>query len=113
MTVTIKGTNLDLTPALKRYATAKVLGVLKFLPTVTIARLELERTTQHHRKGAVWRAEANLRAPHRLVRAEAFGYDIYAAIDGLRDELTHELKVVKGKRQAEVRRARRAKERER
>ena len=107
MTVTIKGTNLELTPALKQYATEKVLALLKFFPTVTIARLELERTSRHHHKGEVWRAEANLHAPHHLFRAEACATDIYAAVDGMKDELKRELKNLKDKKSGAVRQARR------
>jgi putative sigma-54 modulation protein len=109
MTVTIKGTNLDLTPALKRYATDKVLGLGKFFPTITLAAIELERTTRHHQKGEIWRAEANLRATGHLFRAEAAAGDIYAAVDALKDELKRELKALHERRALDVRRARRAK----
>ena len=113
MTVTIKGTNLDLTPALKRYAMDKALALLKFFPSITIARIELERTTKHHRKGVVWRAEANLKAPQHLFRAEALAGDIYSAIDMLVDELKRELRALKGRRLDAVRRARNTKNKER
>lgn len=106
MTVTIKGTNLELTPALKQYAAEKVLSLGKFFPGLTIARLELERTTRHHHKGEVWRAEGNLHGPHHLFRAEAEAADIYAAVDRMKDELKRELHASKEKRRTQVRQAR-------
>jgi|SRR3989338_1431230 len=109
MTITIKGTNLDLTPALKQYATEKVLNIEKFLPSIVLAELELERTTRHHQKGLVWRAEANLHAPQHLFRAEAFGEDIYKAIDALKKELKHAIGSLKEKRAGAIRKARRSK----
>lgn len=109
MTVTIKGTNLDLTLPLKKYAEYKILALAKFFPGLTQARIELERTTKHHHKGEVWRAEANISGPQHLFRAEAMANDIYAAIDAMKDELKHELHALKEKRVRLVRRARRAK----
>lgn len=109
MEITIRGTNLELTPALKRYATKKVASLEKFFPGVTIARVELERTTKHHHKGNIWRAEVNLDAPQHVFRAEAVGADLYGAIDAVKDELKRELQGLKEKRQVAVRRARRAK----
>ncbi|KKU48194.1 ribosomal subunit interface protein [Candidatus Uhrbacteria bacterium RIFCSPLOWO2_12_FULL_46_10] len=106
MVISIKGTNLDLTPALKRYAEQKILSLAKFFPGLTHARVELERTTKHHHKGDVWRAEANLHGPKHLFRAEAVSTDIYAAVDAVKDELKRELHGLKEKRSISVRQAR-------
>ncbi|OGL87373.1 ribosomal subunit interface protein [Candidatus Uhrbacteria bacterium RIFCSPLOWO2_02_FULL_48_12] len=109
MVVDIKGTNLELTPALKKYATEKIASLVKFYPGLIQARIELERTTKHHHKGEVWRAESNISGPQHLFRAEAMANDIYAAIDAMKDELKRELQALKEKRARFVRRARRAK----
>jgi putative sigma-54 modulation protein len=109
MTVTIRGTDLDLTPALKAYATKKVMALIKFMPSLNIARVELQRTTRHHRKGEVWRAEVSLHAPQHLFRAEALAADIYSAIDAVKDEVKRELRVVSDKKSSRVRQARREK----
>lgn len=106
MTVIIKGTNLDLTLPLKKYAEYKILALVKFFPGLTQARIELERTTKHRHKGEVWRAEANITGPQHLFRAEATADDIYAAIDAMKNELKRELHVLKEKRTRSVRRAR-------
>ncbi len=93
MDIVFKGTNLELTDALKTYAQEKISGLEKYYPDVLRARVELERTTRHHHKGGdLWRAEANLQAPKHLFRAEAEAQDIYAAVDALKDELKHELR---------------------
>ena len=108
MTITIKGTNLDLTPTLKQYAMRKILAVGKFSPDIILADIELERTTRHHHKGKVWRAEVNLHGLPRLIRAEAIATDIYAAIDEAQDELKRELKNIKDKGAIGIRKARQA-----
>lgn len=97
---------MDLTPSIKDYAVDKVLSLSKFLPEATLTEIELERTTRHHQKGQVWRAEANLHATERLVRAEAYGEDIYGAIDKLKHELKRTLVSFKEKRTAVRRRSR-------
>lgn len=104
MIINIKGTNLELTPALRRYAEEKVVALTKFFSDLTQARIELERTTKRHHKGKVWRAEANLLGPRHLFRAEAVGSDIYTAIDSLKDELKRELRAYKEKNMSSARR---------
>ena len=109
MTTSIKGTNIVLTVALKKYVNEKIFSLVRFFFGVTQARVELERTTKHHHKGEVWRAEANLYGPQHLFRAEATATDIYAAIDLMKDELKREFRTLKEKRAISVRQARRVK----
>lgn len=109
MAINIKGTNLDLTPALKQYVEDKIISLIKFYSGLTQVRVELERTTKHHHKGEVWRAEANISGPKHLFRAEAVADDIYSAIDEMKDELKRELQALKEKRSRLVRRARQTK----
>lgn len=107
MTINLKGTNVELTAAMKKYAESKVASLEKFFPSILSARVELERTTPRHSKGEVWRAEVNIRVPRRLVRAEAVAKDIYAAVDKVKDELKRELRILKEKvKEKTVRRAR-------
>ena len=113
METSIKATDLELTPALKKYAQDKINSLVKFLPGLTHAWVELQRTTKHHHKGEVWRAEANLHAPQHLIRAEAKATDIYAAIDLMKDGLRRELKSLKDKRTSALRGARRSESRNR
>lgn len=101
MDISFKATNLELTEALKNYATEKIVSLEKYYAGIVRARVDLERTTKHHHKGgALWCAVANVQAPGHLFRAEAEAEDIYAAIDRLKDELKNELQAAKKKHSA-------------
>lgn len=104
----IKATNLDLTPSIERFIEEK-LGVLeRFLKAFESEgeielRVEIARTTRHHRHGDIYRAEANLRLPHQLLRAEHEDIDVRTAIDHLKPILRIEIDKYKTKH--ETRRA--------
>jgi len=100
MKINIKSTNLDLTPALKEYIEDKIGSVKKFLERwdpegVVEAWVEVGRTTKHHHKGNVFRAEADLRVPGKVLRAEDEDFDIRVAIDRVRDKLKREIEKYK------------------
>lgn len=59
--------------------------------------IEIERETKHHKKGRIWRAEANLTIPKGFFRAEAEAEDIRSAIDMVEAEILSELKKYKEK----------------
>ena len=80
MNISIKGTNLDLTPAVKQYVADKVNNLEKYTNKGMSAWVELERD-RHHNKGDVMRAEIMLQADGKILRAEASSEDIYASID--------------------------------
>lgn len=94
--IDIKGTGLDLTPAIKEYIEEKIGHLEKFLPrtseTEIIARVEISRTTKHHQKGPVFRAEVNIPLGINLLRGEQDDWDIRVAIDGARTKLEQEIK---------------------
>lgn len=105
MTINIQGTNFDLTGPIKEKLTQKVTAALgKFRSQVTHVDLEVEKTTRHHQKGELFRAEANVEVPGRLIRSEATHEDLYAAIEELKDKLERELRKTKGKKEARQRR---------
>ncbi len=55
-------------------------------------RLEISRTTQHHRKGQeLFMASADLPLPGKVLHGEAFAPDIRKAIDDVRDILHAEI----------------------
>ncbi|MCX6764113.1 MAG: ribosome-associated translation inhibitor RaiA [Candidatus Nealsonbacteria bacterium] len=104
MKIIIKTTNIDLTPSLKDYAEKKIGELEKFLQRIGEkgqdfekgkpsyeAWVELERTTHHHHKGKVFRAECQIRLPGRSLRAESIKEDMYLAIDEVKDELQGEI----------------------
>src|SRR5271157_6169008 len=102
MQIITKATGLDLTSSLKKYVATK-LGALdrlvrKFeLEGEVEMRLEVARTTVHHRKGDVFMAEANLQLPHRMLRVVHIDTDVRTAIDMLRTKLSLEIKKYKAK----------------
>ena len=100
MKIDIKATNLDLTEVLKEYVEEKIGALAKFLKRwdpegVVEAWVEIGRTTKHHHKGNVFRAEADLRVPGKVLRAEDEDFDIRVAVDRVRDKLKREVKKYK------------------
>lgn len=96
MKITLEAAGIELTPSLKTYVENK------FKPFFKIAEklegkgnagilVEISRTTKHHHKGLVFRAEGNLKFGKTLLRAEANGENARAAIDILKDELKREI----------------------
>jgi len=61
---------------------------------------EIEKTTDHHRKGEIFRAEAQMRFPGESIRAEATNEDIRQAITEVKEELQRQIKKYKGKRRS-------------
>lgn len=95
MQILIKGTNIQITPAINDYIEKKIGGLRKYLQRLdspaVMMRVEVGRTTAHHRKGEIFRAEANLAVPGRLIRAEEENDDLYTAIDLMHDGLKREI----------------------
>lgn len=89
----IKGTDMELTDAIKAYVEEKImmLGKLteKYSPCDVV--VDVGRTTNHHQKGNVFYAEFNMSIPGALLRAECVKDDLYAAIDEAKDELKRQL----------------------
>lgn len=69
--------------------------------------VEIGRTTFHHRKGDVYRAEVQLHLSGKSLRAESESEDLKASITDVKDELQKELKKYKGKAEALNKRRRR------
>jgi putative sigma-54 modulation protein len=97
MKIQIKSTNITLTRNLRNYIEEKIGGCEKFINTKFSpeAYVEIEKTTEHHRKGDVFRAEINLVLPGKLLRCEAKREDIYLAINEAKDKLQRKLKQYK------------------
>lgn len=100
---TLLVTGLDKTPALEQYVAVKIGLLQKYLPHYGVESrephfaVEIGKTTDHHRKGFVFRAEINFTAGPVALRSEAVHEDLYAAIDAAKDEMDRELRRHKGK----------------
>ena len=96
MKLRIKSTRLQLTPALVEYAEKKLLTLSRLVSRwdrggAVAMEVEIAKSTQHHRKGPVFYAEANLRLPGVLLRAEEFHEDLHVAITKVRAKLRQEI----------------------
>lgn len=113
MKIIIKTTNLELSQELQDYIQEKIGSLEKFAkvfqdknyyngffskgkPRVEVW-VEIGRTTLHHQKGDVFRAEAQMRFPKKSIRAESEREDLKLAITEIKDELQRKLKQYKGK----------------
>lgn len=108
MKITIKTTNLKLTPGIEEQVEEKINSVDKLLDdmdrNVVEARVEIGRTTKHHQKGDIFRAEVNLALPGRLLRSVAEEWDLRTALDQVKNELQQEIKKYRGKKEARYKR---------
>ena len=99
MKINLKTKNFGLTESIKNYLEKKINALDKFLPLdeSIFADVDLSKTTKHHQKGDVFRAEVNLRVPGKLIRASAVEWDLMVAIDRVKDDLQKEIKTYKEK----------------
>ncbi|MDD4930944.1 MAG: ribosome-associated translation inhibitor RaiA [Candidatus Colwellbacteria bacterium] len=102
MKVNIKTKNFELTEAIREYIETKMEHLNKLTSDWSIegsAELDFEvaKETQHHNKGDVYYAEANLKVPGKLIRAEKNSDDLHAAIDSVKDILAEQIKEYKEK----------------
>jgi putative sigma-54 modulation protein len=102
MNIIIKGTDLELTPSLKSYVESKFSPLSRFIKKFDLEgaaelRVEVARTTRHHKHGEVFRAEANLTLPGTMLRADESDSDARAAIDAVKNKLRIEIEKYKTK----------------
>jgi len=101
MQIDIKGTNMELTQAIKDYVNEKIGSLEKFFDQILEARVDVGTTSKHHQKGKIFRAEANLEVPQKhILRAEAEREDLYMAINEVKNDLQIQLKKYKEKMRA-------------
>jgi ribosomal subunit interface protein len=102
MKISLKGTNLKLLDSIRTYLDKKIVKpaekMLSKSGEAVSLDMEVAKTTKHHKKGMVFRVEANLLLGKRMLRAEAYGEDLYEAIDLLKEELDQEVKKFKSRR---------------
>lgn len=100
MRTNIHANGTTLTPALREYVEEKIVASLTPLVVgdeSAMLDVELELTTRHHKKGDVWRAEANLSIGGQMIRTEHTAEDIHTAIDVVEEDIVRETKKFKDK----------------
>lgn len=107
--ISVKATNLTLTPELQALVDQKLIPLGKFIHAHGDERcdVELERVAEHQ-SGKIYRAEVNLFTGGKLYRAESTNEQIEQSIDKVRDDLRHELQHAAGKRRSLMQRGQRA-----
>lgn len=116
MKVTIRTTNLNLTPEIKRAIDEKIATLDKFILHINApieAFVEVAIETRRHKQGKIYYAEVNIRVPGKIIRSEAREENIYKAINTVKDELQVLLKKYKERRIAIKKKAARALKRKR
>lgn len=95
MRITTKATNIDHTNAIDSYVSKRLRDLEKILDgkeKSEIARIEVGKTTTHHRGGKdIFFAEITFHVSKKDFRATAKADDLYAAIDKMRDEIVREV----------------------
>lgn len=90
MKTTIKATNLDLTPELRKAVEEKIGSLDRIIPGVKTpleASVEVARETKHHQKGEIYYAEANIKILGNIIRAEGREENVFKALGTVKDEL--------------------------
>jgi ribosomal subunit interface protein len=101
MNISIKTTNIELTPALKDYTEKRLNNAAKFIGNDVFINVEIGKTSNHHKQGDIFRAEINLTtALGKQFRAVSEKPDLYEAIDDVRDEIVSAVSSEKGKTEA-------------
>jgi putative sigma-54 modulation protein len=106
MNINIKGSNISLTPAISDYVDKRLKKISKLLGNDSALQcdVELARTTAHHQKGEIFRAEVHIVGSGKDIYAASEQEDMYAAIDLVRDDVLREVKAKKAKQISLVRR---------
>ncbi len=113
MEVIIRAKNIELTPHLKEYAEEKLLAACKFIPNLiekeiedkeevgrevgrVVLEVEIEKVTGDG-KGRIFRTEAQMILPGRVIKADDTAETIKASIDEVKYELKRQVKEYKDK----------------
>lgn len=97
MIVTLHGTGMELTPAIREYAEEKIQSLEKFFDNITKVDIDIGMQSHHHNKGKIYYAEVTLDIPGHTVRVTKESEDLYKAIDKVKDHLKVELDSAKEK----------------
>lgn len=101
--INTKATNIELNEELIDYLEKRLAPLERVLPkdeTDLVCDVELQKITEHHQTGKIYRAEINLKVAGKLFRAEATEDTIEVAIDGAKSDMKRELRKFTGKRQS-------------
>ena len=100
MEVSIKGTEISLTPDIKDYVQKKMDMLERYLGDVQVIHCDVEvgRAVSKHNSAYIYRAEVNLELPGELLRVEKTEQDLWKAIDKVKDHMARSVKRYKEKK---------------
>jgi len=100
MKINIKATNMDLTEAITNYTNKKLDGLRKFIKNnEAIIYVEVGKTTNHHKRGDVFKAEFNIEVLGNKFYSVSEKEDLYKAIDDVKEEIVRQIKNDKNRKQ--------------
>jgi ribosomal subunit interface protein len=105
MNTNIKTTAITMTDAISEYVARRLEKITKIIgedPSIQ-CDIELARTTSHHNKGDIFKAEIHIVGANRNLYASSEKEDLYSAIDVVQDEILRELKTDKEKKLSMIR----------
>ncbi len=98
MKIITKGININITESVEDYLYKKMSSVEKFIHDDTKVEVELEKTTNHHKAGDIFRAEVHIWINGKIIKAEKTSANMYSSIDLMQEELFNILSNKKDKR---------------
>ena len=99
MNTNIKATNMELTDAISDYINKRLSGINKFVKNGEIlARVEVGKTTNHHKSGDVFKAEFFIDISGTEFYAVSEKDDLYAAIDDAKEDVFRQISTNKDRK---------------
>jgi putative sigma-54 modulation protein len=104
MQINLKGTNIELTPAIKDYVLKRVTNLGKLLSKMEkgekeiMINFEVGKNTNHHKAGPVFHTDCLININGEEFYASSDKEDLYAAIDDVKDSLFREVSKNKDKK---------------
>lgn len=109
MNINIKGTQIELTDAIRDYVTKRVESLEKFIKddSATVY-VEVGKTTHHHKNGDFFKAEFDIRMSGQKFFASSEKEDLYSAIDDAKEDISRAMTYQKDKKENLYRRGARS-----
>ncbi|MDD4073915.1 MAG: ribosome-associated translation inhibitor RaiA [Candidatus Pacebacteria bacterium] len=107
MEIKIKTTNIEITEYLKKLVNSKAKKIDKLLSDYSglILEVELDKTTKHHQKGDIFRAEMQVQVPKgKLLRSVSKKENFRSSLSEAEKDLIIQIKKYKDKNSLELRR---------
>lgn len=91
MKISISGSHIDLTDALRNHVDHEFKKLEKLIEPNARIDVEIGKTTEHHKQGNIFKAEAKIVEAKAEYFAEFITEDLYSAIGMLSDELSQQI----------------------